>query len=65
MLSLVSLGETLEDFEDTCEFVREISFSKIHVFPYSKRAGTKAALMDNQVSDQDKKIRSRKFAGNF
>ena len=54
-------GETLEDFEDTCEFVREISFSKIHVFPYSKRAGTKAALMDNQVSDQDKKIRSRKL----
>lgn len=33
-------GETDEDFEDTCALVRHVGFSKIHVFPYSKREGT-------------------------
>ncbi|MDP8215272.1 MAG: MiaB/RimO family radical SAM methylthiotransferase [Candidatus Euphemobacter frigidus] len=36
--------ESEEDFRSTCRAVREIGFSKVHVFPYSPRAGTKAAL---------------------
>lgn len=54
-------GESDEDFETTCAFVRKVGFAKIHVFPYSKRAGTKAALMDGQVTEQEKKIRARKL----
>ena len=49
--------ETLEEFNNTVEFSKEINFSKIHVFPYSKRANTKAALMP-QVKDIDKKNRA-------
>lgn len=49
--------ETDEEFENTLQFAREINFSKIHVFPYSKRANTKAALMP-QVQDSVKKNRA-------
>jgi threonylcarbamoyladenosine tRNA methylthiotransferase MtaB len=52
-------GETDADFEETMRFVEEIGFSKVHVFPYSKRAGTKAALMDDQITDQVKKARAK------
>lgn len=44
-------GETESDFEETAEFVRRIGFTHLHIFPYSKRAGTEAAEMDGQVSD--------------
>ena len=47
-------------FNETINFLNKIKFSKIHVFPYSKRAGTKASIMDNQVSPETKKIRTRK-----
>ncbi|NLL44909.1 MAG: tRNA (N(6)-L-threonylcarbamoyladenosine(37)-C(2))-methylthiotransferase MtaB [Mollicutes bacterium] len=50
-------NETEEDFQETIETVRKIKFSKIHVFPYSKREGTVAAKMDNQVSNEIKKKR--------
>ena len=35
-------GETKEDFEISRDFVRKIGFEKVHVFPYSRRAGTRA-----------------------
>ena len=54
-------GETEKDFLDTCKFVKKIGFAKVHVFPYSKRAGTKAALMDNQVPENIKKERAKKL----
>ena len=47
-------------FNETINFLNKIKFSKIHVFPYSKREGTKASTMDNQVSQEIKKIRTRK-----
>ena len=49
--------ETDEEFNNTLNFAKEINFSKIHVFPYSKRANTKAALMP-QVQDSIKKNRA-------
>ncbi|MBO4894522.1 MAG: tRNA (N(6)-L-threonylcarbamoyladenosine(37)-C(2))-methylthiotransferase MtaB [Clostridia bacterium] len=42
-------GETDEDFLESLEFVKEIKFLKVHVFPYSEREGTPAARMDNSV----------------
>lgn len=54
-------GETDMDFEETCDFVKDIGFAKIHVFPYSKRAGTKASGMDGQIPEQVKKLRAKKL----
>ncbi len=42
-------GETDEEFAETLEFAKKIGFAKIHIFPYSKREGTVAAKMPNQV----------------
>jgi threonylcarbamoyladenosine tRNA methylthiotransferase MtaB len=42
-------GETEEDFQATCRVVREVGFAKIHVFSYSPRAGTPAALLPEVV----------------
>lgn len=55
-------GETDLMFEETVEFIRKIGFSKLHVFPYSKRNGTKAADM-KQVLDKVKKERVKKLLG--
>ncbi len=54
-------GETDEEFEQTKNFVRQVGFYQIHVFKYSKRAGTKAAVMDNQVAEDIKTIRSNEL----
>ena len=51
-------GETEENFAETLEFIREQPFSKIHVFPYSARAGTLAATLPNQIPPQIKKSRA-------
>lgn len=51
-------GEDDETFEQSIEDIKEIGFSKLHVFPYSKRDGTKASEMV-QVDDQIKKERAR------
>ncbi len=51
--------ETDELFKETIETVKRIGFSKIHVFPYSRRKGTKADLMDGQIDESVKKERSR------
>ena len=49
--------ETEELFNETLDTINEIRFSKVHVFPYSKRNGTVSARMDNQVSESTKKDR--------
>ncbi len=51
-------GETEEEFLETKAFLENICFFEMHVFPYSKRKGTKAALMENQVPEAVKKERS-------
>ena len=50
-------NETDEDFNDTINTLKKIKFTKIHTFPYSKREGTPAAKMDNQVDGNIKKQR--------
>lgn len=54
-------GETDKLFEETIETVNKIGFSKIHVFPYSKRNGTVAADLSNQVPENIKKERVHKL----
>ncbi|MGI6325285.1 MAG: tRNA (N(6)-L-threonylcarbamoyladenosine(37)-C(2))-methylthiotransferase MtaB [Bacilli bacterium] len=54
-------GETDEDFNDTYNFIKKIKFSKLHVFPYSKRDNTVAAKLDNQVDEKIKKSRVNKL----
>ena len=49
-------GENEEDFRDSMSIVKEVGFSRIHVFKYSKRKNTKAALMKNQIDGNVKKI---------
>ena len=51
-------GETEENFSETLEFIKAQPFSKIHVFPYSARAGTLAATLPNQILPQIKKSRA-------
>ncbi|MBR0177701.1 MAG: tRNA (N(6)-L-threonylcarbamoyladenosine(37)-C(2))-methylthiotransferase MtaB [Bacteroidales bacterium] len=51
-------GETEQTFSESCDFAREIGFSHIHTFKYSKRTGTKAASMPNQVPEKEKTERS-------
>ncbi|WP_404403969.1 tRNA (N(6)-L-threonylcarbamoyladenosine(37)-C(2))-methylthiotransferase MtaB [Jeotgalibacillus malaysiensis] len=50
-------GETEEEFMETYNFIREQKFSELHVFPYSKRTGTPAARMDDQVDEEVKNER--------
>ena len=50
-------NETEEYFEETIDTLKKIKFSKIHTFPYSKRNGTVAATMPNQVDGNIKKCR--------
>ena len=54
-------GETDEDFEATMDFVRRAKFLASHVFTYSKRAGTPAATMKDQVPESIKKERSARL----
>ncbi|HCC08278.1 MAG TPA: tRNA (N(6)-L-threonylcarbamoyladenosine(37)-C(2))-methylthiotransferase MtaB [Clostridiales bacterium] len=54
-------GETEEEFEATYNFVKEMKFSKIHVFKYSKRKGTKAEILENQIDENIKNNRSSKM----
>ena len=52
-------GETDKDFETTINNVKKSKLSNIHVFPYSIRKNTKAAEMQNQISEQEKRERSK------
>lgn len=51
-------GETEEEFAETLQFAKEIAFSQIHIFKYSRRAGTVADRMANQVPEPVKSERS-------
>lgn len=52
-------GETDEDFAETMEFARRVGFLATHVFKYSKRAGTPAAKMPDQIPEEIKHARSQ------
>lgn len=54
-------GETDEEFLETYNFVKEINFSRIHVFKYSPRKGTPAAKFENQIDGNIKNQRSEKL----
>jgi len=54
-------GETDEDFLESLNFVKKIGFSKVHVFPYSIRPGTKASEFDCQVNPEVKNNRAKKM----
>ncbi len=55
-------GETEDDFQQTCRVVREVGFSKIHIFPFSPRRGTPAAEMPGMLTKQVKSERRRQLA---
>lgn len=54
-------GETEEEFNATYDFLNKIKFYKMHIFKYSRRKGTKADLMENQISPQIQEQRSKKL----
>ncbi len=69
-------GETEEEFMETYNFIKEHKFSELHVFPYSKRTGTPAARMDEQIDEEVKNERvhrlielsnqlAKEYASNF
>lgn len=53
--------ETEEEFLECVDYCKEVGFSKIHVFPYSMREGTKAASMSGQIPNNIKKDRARRL----
>ena len=54
-------GETAEDFEESCAFLKKIGFVKVHVFPYSRRSGTPAYDFPDQIHEREKQERSRRM----
>ena len=54
-------GETEEMFLETLETVKKINFSKVHVFPYSERKGTKASMLSGKVKENVKHERVKKL----
>lgn len=52
-------GETEQEFQDTEQFCREMAFSNMHVFRYSPRAGTQAAILPGQIRPEESAQRSR------
>jgi threonylcarbamoyladenosine tRNA methylthiotransferase MtaB len=54
-------GETDEEWQESIKFIEEIRFSHIHIFTYSKREGTKAATLANQLCSTIKKERSQQL----
>jgi threonylcarbamoyladenosine tRNA methylthiotransferase MtaB len=55
------LGETEEDFQQTCDLVQRIPISKVHVFPYSPRQGTVGATLPVQISEHIKQQRAKQL----
>jgi len=55
-------GETEQEHQETLAFVKEISFARMHVFPFSSRAGTKAAAMPGQLPKAVKEERAHQIA---
>ena len=53
--------ESEEEFEKTYEFLKKVNFYKMHVFKYSQRKGTKAAMMEGQIDGNKKEERSQRL----
>lgn len=51
-------GETNEEFTETKEYMNKVDFYEAHIFKYSRRRGTLADKMDNQLTDKEKSVRS-------
>lgn len=54
-------GETQQEFETTVEFLRKIKLYETHIFKYSRRQGTRAAVMPDQIPEPEKAIRSERL----
>jgi len=54
-------GETDKDFQKSCQLIKDIGFSKVHVFRYSKRPRTKAEKMPDQIPEETKQARSQQL----
>ena len=54
-------GETEEEFTETLEFVKKVSFARVHAFPYSRRSGTVADRLPGQVDESIKKERTARL----
>lgn len=54
-------GETIERYEESRRFVDSLDISRLHVFPYSERPGTRALGIDHVVDQHDKHVRSREM----
>lgn len=57
--------ESEDDFNETIEFVKEVSFAGGHVFPYSRRNGTPAAKINGQLTKEEKHIRCKELISVF
>ena len=55
------VGETEQEHQETLQFVRDIGFARIHVFPYSRRKGTKADAMDGHLPRSSKEARAHEL----
>ncbi len=55
-------GETEEEFEQSLAFAKKIVFARTHIFAYSRRSGTVAAGLKNQVSSTEKQLRAHRMA---
>lgn len=55
-------GETEDQFEQTCQVVKQVGFSKVHIFPFSPRRGTPAATMPDQVNREVIQQRAQRLA---
>ncbi len=54
-------GESKKEFLETYQYLDKIDFYKMHIFKYSPRKGTKAAIMENQIDGNTKELRSNKL----
>jgi len=52
-------GETEEEFKESLDFVKKVGFSKAHIFSYSRREGTIAAVLKNKITSSEKSKRSK------
>ncbi len=54
-------NETDEDFRQTLELIKKVKYDNVYSFIYSKRTGTKASLIEDKISDEEKSLRMREF----
>ncbi len=54
-------GETLQEHAETIAFMKEVGFAKVHIFPYSRRSGTKADRMPDQLTNAEKSARAKEL----